>query len=254
MPLHRTYTRNLFSELGYRATWLPGAAVALGQVGVLDAGSLTHETSLEALGNDVPVTEQGVPEGSLDVTSNQGVSISFKAAGSLDERFKAVGTADAGALVQFSREDAVVVELRGVRSHRFVDLRVVKEALLDAVVAADDQARWDRDWMVVTEVVVAETATVLRVELVACAGGAAREEGSVTPHGLADAELESTPADRRDVGALVVAERGLTPFYKALRVRRNFWWLYDEVVPASGEVPDAEDLFAEADPAEDLGD
>lgn len=253
MPLHRTYTRTLFSELGYRATWLPGAAVALGQVGVLDAGSLTHETSLEALGVDAPVTEQGVPEGSLDVTSHQGVSVSFKAAGSLDERFKVVGTADAGALVQFSREDAVVVELKGVRSHRFVELRAVKEALLDAVVAADDQARWDRDWMVVTEVVVAETATVLvsssshaRVEL--------RAKGSVTPQGLADAELESTPADRRDVGALVVAERGLTPLYKALRVRRNFWWLYDEVVPASGEVPNAEDLFADADPAEDLED
>jgi len=253
MPLHRTYTRTLFSELGYRATWLPGAAVALGQVGVLDAGSLTHETSLPALGIEMPVTEQGLPEGSLDVTSNEGVSVLFKAAGAIDERFRAVGTAEAGALVQFSRENAVVVELKGVRSHRFVELRAVKAALLDAVVAADDQARWERDWMVVTEVVVAETATVLvsssssaRVEL--------RATGSVTPQGLADAELRSIPAYRHDVGTLVVAERGLTPLYKALRVRRNFWWLYDEVVPATGEVPDADDLFADADPAEDLRD
>lgn len=55
----------------------------------------------------------------------------------------------------------------------------------------------------------------------------------------------------RQLSTTIVAERGLTPLYRALRVKRNFWWLYDEVVTASGEAPDPDELFDSADPAAD---
>jgi hypothetical protein len=40
MALYKTYANDVYSELRYRATWLPGTAVGVGDVGRLDQGIL----------------------------------------------------------------------------------------------------------------------------------------------------------------------------------------------------------------------
>ena len=251
MALYKDFANDVYSELGYRATWLPGTKVSLGDVGRIEDGVLTVETTLARLGIAFEADSDAVPEGTLDYQSKNAVSVVLKAAGSLDGRFKVLTAADAGALVEFSRDRAVLMQLQAVTSSRIADQAGLKRALLAAVVAADDQRRWQRDWVVVTDVVNAESATILisggsssRLELKAAA--------SVAPASLADANAGLTMAASNQLSTTIVAERGLTPLYRALRVKRNFWWLYDEVVTASGEAPDPEELFDAADPAADV--
>jgi hypothetical protein len=43
----------------------------------------------------------------------------------------------------------------------------------------------------------------------------------------------------------------LTPLFRGLRVRRGFFWLYDEVLPAKTKVPPADKVFGGLDPADD---
>jgi hypothetical protein len=251
MALYRDFANDIYSELGYRATWLPGTKVRLGDVGRIENGVLKVETTLSSLATPFETDTDAVPEGSLDYQSKSGVSVVLKAAGSLDGRFKALTSADAGALVEFSNDKAILMQLKNVTSQRIANQANLRRALLSAVVAADDQKRWQRDWVVVTDVVNAGSATIVisggsssRLELKASA--------SVAPASLADATARLTTVIADQVSTKIVAESGLTPLYRALRVKRNFWWLYDEVVTASGEAPDPEELFDDADPAVDV--
>jgi hypothetical protein len=253
VALYSAYTKDIHKHLRYRATWLPGTPVALGDVGILDKGVLVPQTSLPRLGVDFEVQTDTVPDGTLDYQSANEVSIAIKAAGELNKRFNALAEADAGALVEFTDADSVLLQLRGVRVERVADQAALRRALLDAVVAADDQRRWDRDWVVVTDVVTAASATILiaggrgsRIELKAAA--------SVAPTSLADVDAGLTTVSESQVSTKIVAQNGLTPLYRGMRVRRNFWWLYDEVVTATGELPEADEVFADADPEEDSAD
>lgn len=251
MALYKNFANKIYSELGYRATWLPGTALALGDVGRLENGVLHVETSLDRLGIPFEAVEDSLPEGSMDFQSRNSVNVVLKAAGSIDGRFKALTQAEAGALVEFSDDDAVLMELKGVTSLRIADQASLKRSLLAAVVAADDQLRWDRDWIVVTDLVRAATATIL------ISGGSSsrvefRATANITPANLADVSAGLSAASSENVSTRIVAEQGLVPLYRALRVKQNFWWLYDEVVTASGESPDPDQLFDGADPAEDL--
>jgi hypothetical protein len=250
VALYSDYTKNIYSELGYRGTWLPGTSVTLGDVGIIRKGVLQPETSLKQLQIDFQVHGDAVPDGSFDYQSKKAVNILFKAAGDLNRQFKALAQADAGALVTFFQENAVLMQLRGVRVDRIADKKALKNSLLDAVVAADDQSRWDRDWIVVTDVVTAESATIL------IAGGSSsslelKASANIAPASLADANAGLSSAAESQVSTKIIAEKGLTPLYRGFRVRRNFWWLYDEVVTATGEVPDAEELFGDAEPESD---
>lgn len=251
MSLYKQFARGIYSQLGYRATWLPGTPVKLGDVGLLEGGVLKVETNLDQLGFAYQQQNDTRPDGSLDYQSENAVSVTLKAAGSLDGRFKALAQAEAGALVEFHKKNAVLMQLRDIRSDRIADIASLKTALLNAVVAADDQGRWLRDWVVVTEVVNAGSGTILisggsssRLEL--------KAEAKIVPVSLADVSAGlSTVAEER-VSTKIVSQKGLTPLYRAIRVKQNFWWLYDEVVTATGTAPDPEELFGDATPDDDI--
>nr|HPQ97404.1 hypothetical protein [Thiolinea sp.] len=157
--IHQRYTREIYDNLRYRPTWLPGTPIRLGSVGVIENGIFRPVTALAQLN----MAFDAVTDSSRDTisyNSKSGVSITFKAAGDSNPRFEAVTQGSAGALVEFSRDGAVVLQLKGAASHRIADQPALYRALLRAVVLGD-QAQWQRDWVVITEVVQAQSATIL---------------------------------------------------------------------------------------------
>jgi hypothetical protein len=249
--IHKTYTRSIYKQLRYRPTWLPGTPVELGTVGVLKDGIFRAVTDLHRLGLTYTAKMDPASDGALDYTSEKGVSIAFKAAGQLNTQFKALGEAEAGALVEFSEEDAIVMQNRGVTLNRIEDQPALMADMLRLLAVADDSKRWNRDWVVISEVAQVESATIVisvsgssRIEL--------KASGAVAPTSLADASANLTVASESQVSTKIIAESGLTPLYRGLRVKRDFWWLYDEVLPADASAPAAVDVFADADPEYDI--
>ncbi len=247
----KTYLSEVYGNLRYRPTWLPGTPLELGAVGVLDNGVFRQVTDLASLDIAYEVANDPVPDASLDFTSSNGVSIQLKAKGELNERFKVLAQADAGALVEFSRAGAVVLQLRGVVADRIRDQARLARDLLRSVIINDPSKRWLRDWVAVTDVVHAKSASIMisssagsRIELKAA--------GALAPTNLADASAGFSVASESAVSTKIIAEEGLTPLYRGARIKRKFFWLYDEVLPASAEAPDPEEVFGAAEPEDDI--
>jgi len=246
--VHHLYSKEIYSNLRYRPTWLPGTPITLGSVGLIEGGIFRAITSLDKL--DIPFEELiDTDRDSIDYSSSSGVSITFKAAGETNAKFEAIGSASAGVLIEFSRSGAVVLQFRGAANHRIADQPALYRKLLHSIVIGDEE-KWQRKWVVITEVVQSESATIVisnssnsKLELEA--------SGSIKPTSLVDLSGKLSVAKEFHVGTKIISESGLTPLYRGVRVKRKFLWLFDEVQPASSDTPDALDIFADADPDED---
>jgi hypothetical protein len=247
--VYKLYAKDVFENLKYRPTWLPGSPIELGAVGVIEEGIFRPITELKNL--DIPfAVKADSDQDAIDFASKNGVSVSFKAAGEANGKFQAVAKADAGVLIEFSREGAVVLQLRNVSLNRVADQSALSRELLRSMAVGDVSKQWQRDWVVITEVARAGRATIV----ISSSGHSKLElkaSGSAAPVSLVDASAALSVAAESEISTKVIAEAGLTPLYRGLRVRPAFFWLYDEVLPASAEPPPADKVFGAADPAED---
>lgn len=247
--VHQLYTRDVYENLKYRPTWLPGTPIHLGTVGVIEDGQFRAITDLKRLGISFEEIIDSDHD-TIDFTSKGGVSIAFKAAGEVNPRFQAVAEANAGVLVEFSRVGAVLLQMRDVSLNRIADQSQLRRDMLQAIAVGDQSKQWRKEWVVITEVARAGIATIVisnsgrsRLEL--------RASGSAASTSLADVSANFSVATESELSFRVIASEGLTPLYRGLRVKRPFFWLYDEVLPASNEAPPPDKVFGEADPAED---
>lgn len=249
--LHKQYTQDVYKHLGYRPAWFPDTKMDVGTVGVFEDGFFRRLTTLKDLGIDFGVVEDP-PDGEYDYASSNGVKVSFKAAGELNDQFKILAAADAGALVKFNRQGACLIQLRQVGTRYIANQPALYRKLLKAVQDTDEDRQWQREWVAITEVKTAGTATILisgsgdeRVEI--------KAGGTVAPNNLVDASAGLTFASTHDVATRILARSGLTPLYRGVRVKQSFWWLYDQVQLASPGQPNPEAVFVDADPEDDHG-
>lgn len=216
---YEQYTKELRKSLGYMPTWLPGVPVFLGDTGQLSDQLFNRVTHLEPLGIAFePVLDRS--SDSFEHQTSGEVSIETTAAGAPSTGFARIADAEAGVGINFGRENAVVLSLRDVRAHRVSDVSALERQIRERWDV------WDDHWLVVTEVVTATSATILisgsydsRVEL--------RAKANVGVEGLelANAEAHFEVAYSKGMHTQIVAASGLTPLFRAIRVRVgiDFW-------------------------------
>lgn len=154
---------------------------------------------------------------SFEYHSEGGASIATKAAGRL-VLGSSLAKADAGLVVKFTKENAIVFEASHCASTAIEDL----EALVKSIVKLSAARHWNPDWVVVTEVMQAKYATII-----ISAGRSAQIDlkatGKITPGGLrlADPEARFQAASYRDIAYKFIAEDGLTPLYRATGINQS---------------------------------
>jgi len=214
----KQYTRELFEKLSYLATWLPGVPLRVGDIGVVRNGYFQRVSSLESLGIPFAVRRSHA-SAQLDYASRGAVSVAFKAAGAIPPDGSVLPEASAGVVIRMNRENSVLFQVLGASFPSIEDqLSLEREIRLRHAAG-----RWDTDRFVVTEVLQARAATILiasssdaRVELSA--------RGSLSPANLSVAELDAgfEIAHVRGMHTRIVASEGLTPLFRAKRLRNRF--------------------------------
>src|SRR5262245_37804738 len=209
------YVKEMTKRFGYMATWTPGVPIELGDVGVVRDNVFTRVTSLRSL--DIPVEVRSDPtEESIDYSSSGSVSLTFKAAGQAPAAGSALVQAEAGLVIEFTRDGAVVFKAAGCVTPSIEDV----EALKKQVLARYREGRWNKDWAVVTEVVRARAATILlserrgaRVEI------SARGKVDAGAIDLTNVDIGLTVVSKRDMETTLISQGGLTPLFKARSVQ-----------------------------------
>lgn len=219
--LQEIYFREVSRALRYLPAWMPNAKVELGDI--IDRTTLERKSNIRSVaGVGVTfATRDASTRASFEYSTARGVSISAKVAGRIAPG-SSLGRAEAGMIVKFSQENAVVFEASGCTGSAIEDLVTLGSRVLALSRARPDD--WNDDWVVVTEVVRARCATVLisgdrsaQIDL--------KANGALAPAGiaLADPNARLAAKEFRDIAFRCIAETDLTPLYRAFAIKRGFF-------------------------------
>lgn len=213
--LPERYTKDVYRGIRYLASWLPSSAVAVGNVAVLQKGSLELVTTAEALGLSTQtiigpsVAERGwVSQRTVTVAPKVGAS------GPLDSSLG--GGAEMN--IEFKAKHAILLRAERSREKSLDHLGQIKKEML----RLHEEGEWETDWILVTHVVHARRLIVLISNEKGASAQLRLSAGAVQDAGAlitANGELDVT-----NLQGMALSEVGIknaTPLYQALRVRKR---------------------------------
>ena len=211
----KRYTDELHRQFHYYATWLPTSPVELGSIGTFDNNEFTRTSHLHDRGIEYE-TYDTPGKSDLDYSSEGGVTISPKFSGKVPAAGSVLSQVDAGFTVNFSKKNAIVFRAKGTVCTSIKD----QVKLGRDIKKKYEEGKWDKRWVVITELVKADSATILisssvdgKVELKANANVGAKKLD------IADVSLELGIAFEKNIETKIVAEQGITPLFKVRRGR-----------------------------------
>ncbi|QIL40707.1 hypothetical protein G7074_16410 [Pedobacter sp. HDW13] len=215
----KNYLSHMSRQIGYRATWDPGRPLKIGFIGKLDSsGVLAIYSSLENEGipMDIFVDDSTAD---MDFTSSDSVTISMKVSGSAPVLGSALTLSEAGVNFEFKNDEGIVFQTTGNKTSQLINLGKITKLILEKY----EDGSWDEDWVVVTELVSADSATIIisnssgaNLDLKANAGiGASGIK-------ITDAALDFSVARQHGSTLKYIAQNGLTPLYKIMGIRDPF--------------------------------
>jgi len=241
--LHKIYTTELHSSLGYLATWLPASKLELGDLMTAGDAGLIRIGHIRDQG--VSFTPHAGPSRAIyEYSSSNGVSISLKLAGQAMAG-TSLGDAEAGLVVKFGRGNALVFEASGCSSTAIADVASLGRAIEKRYAAG----KWDRNWMLVTELVSAKAATII-ISSSQSAQIDLKATGKIGPGTirLSDVDAKLEAKHTVDIGFKTIASTGLTPLYRASGIKWS-WLGAGRFRPRSTEATPGEGTaFADLEP------
>jgi len=227
------YLSHISGNAGYRANWEPNRPLELGMIGKLTNGIFDVVSTLQQEGLQ-PEALKDVTPGELDYTSNQTVDIDIKLAGKAPVAESVLSEADAGFVLDFKSENAVVFQVKDSLTHQIVNIAKLEKDILPRF----KDGTWPKDWLIITQLLEAVSATIIisnssnnKIELKATANvGTSNLK-------LTDASLGLNVAKEKGSSLKVIAQAGITPLYRVMGIRHP---LFGKVqLDSKGVAPDA---------------
>ena len=225
----QVYQREMHDRIGFFATWLPGDAIEVGDVGTLEDGRFRKFSSLKELG--VPFRVSHKPNSQdLHYSSRSGASMDVAAAAAIP----GIPGVSADINVKFDHSGAFLFHASKLRLEQLED----RDSVFKAMVECYQRKRWNKEWFLVESLHHADCATVIVAEE-GSAGLMLKAQAPLVLGPLPLADPKVTLDFRSSHGRVthVLAGRGLRPLYSCLRVKDG-WFSDPEVVAVRGQGPD----------------
>ncbi|HLF63265.1 MAG TPA: hypothetical protein VI603_05920 [Saprospiraceae bacterium] len=213
----KQYLNEINNRFQYRATWEPNKTLAIGDIGILEKGIFSLRSTL-AKENIPPTIRTDENEGSMKYTSEGAVDITAKLSGQTSMPQSGLAQGDAGITIQFKKQDAVVFQINGSRTHQIENTGEIEREVLQRF----RENKWPKDWVIITELVQAKEATILisnskdsKIELKANANVHAASDLDI-----ADAQLQFGVVAKRGIATEIIAKEGITPLYRVSGIKK----------------------------------
>lgn len=216
----KSYVRSVWDQTRYVAAWIPLSKVELGEIYKVHKGVPQRVGTLADWDVEWTVAPESEKRGSWTAKSERGVDISTKFEGKTPDGvvLKNLAVADAGVIVKFTDKDSYVVSLSEVTIQQMENTRALGPQLRKRFFDLFDG--WDAAWLVVSEVLRANSGTFLmsssgssQVEL--------KANASVAPGGVTIADLASgfTRVGDSSGSDDFVGEGQISPMFKAVKLK-----------------------------------
>lgn len=210
----RLYQEEMHNNVGFFATWLPGNALDLGDIGILEGGRFRTVGSLRELGVGTFDTREGTPQNmSYSAAADKKVGVTAGVSTPVD--------AVKGELsIRFTKQGGYVFEAARIRNIEIAD----RMALGDRMMELEAQSKWKKEWLVVDAVYKAGSATIIVSE--DDSSEIVLKASTTLPIGslpLADPSLGLSVSSYTGKITHVVVQSDLTPLYSCLRIRHSMF-------------------------------
>jgi len=194
-------------NLGFYATWLPGEAINVGDVGVLKGGRFRCLSSLRELGIRAVTAQTGTLV-DVQYTSTRGTSISTSAGVNA-----VVGSGQI--TIDFSDAGAFLFHAMQMRPTRLENRAEVSDDILHAY----EIRKWEKEWLLIEAVHIAKSTTVVisedsKARLVL----SAEAKGPIASLPLADPNASFSVVSTQGRLFHTIGARELRPLYSCLRL------------------------------------
>jgi len=213
------YAKELYTRFGYVATWTPATPVSLGDVGEMDGNVFRRVSSLKEMNVPFDIRKASNKE-DLIYTSESGVNLNFKAAGSPIVAGSSLLVQKAGATIDFHKGAGVVFVAKDCVSPSIED----QISLGKELIRRYNLGEWDAKHVVVTEIKQADSMSAFisessggKLELVA--------ENSLQLGTLSFADLNAnfSVGASSGINTQIIAKEKLTPLFRVRQVKASFW-------------------------------
>lgn len=216
----KEYLKELNKKFFYRANWEPTKPIRIGDIGKIEKGVFSVYSNLEKQGipMEVRIAEN---QGNLEYNSSGGVKISKKLSGETSQAVSHLSEGDAGIVVEFNKDRSIAFKANGTKIEMLENLGEIEQA----VKAKFKNDEWPKEWVIISELVTADEATILiskssnaKLELKANAKIGAGEQLD-----LANGSLELSPQMSQGISTQIIAKEGLSPLYRAAGIKKSWW-------------------------------
>jgi hypothetical protein len=229
------YTSEIYNELGYFATWLPGGSVGLGDFGPADGRLYVRQGSLKSLGFKFKPTQQG-PALNIEFSSRNAVNVTVQVKGE-SKNLPNIPNGQAGIDLSFSRSGACVLVLRNAREWTIENLYQFQRDVL--AYYKRHYSEWAKDFIVISSIVQAKSASIIIADDTSSHFSVATD-ADITAGliDLANASLNFSVKNSRDVSTKIISQADLQPLFRAFRIKDS--WLNGPRVNtlASADLPE----------------
>jgi hypothetical protein len=214
------YSRGIKRKMkNYWAAWPSWTRYNLGDVGVLNGHVFEKEATLAEIGIAYSVQE-GADASPLDISSESGVTLEFKLAGQTNSAFTSIVEAEAGVKVEFGQTGAFIIEAPEIFESEVTE----RLALQKDIIRAYRDGRWEKEWLVITRLVRAPSATVL----ISRSSDAALEVAatanlSAVVTALGDANAGITVRKQHGDTLNMLCGENVTPLFQLSRLKTSFF-------------------------------
>jgi hypothetical protein len=214
------YSKGIKRKLkNYWAAWLPGTRFAIGDIGTLNGYLFEKVGTLGQLGLKYYEQEDADPS-PLDISSEFDVTVSLKAVGETDSSFANIAVAEAGLKVEFGTQGAFILQAPEMFASEVGDRLNLQLQIIDAF----RRGKWEKDWLVITYLLKAPSATVL----ISKSSNSSLElaikaylSGTVAALGAADAGISIRYKKGDTVN--MIGGKNVTPLFQLSRLKTSFF-------------------------------
>jgi hypothetical protein len=213
------YTDEMKKNFGYYATWQPGVEIQLGHIGIFKDNAFTHISDLASMGIQFEI-EADLSKVNLEYNSKGSITVATKVSGTAPPTGSVLTTADAGIIIEFSKESATLFKANNTVTPMIRDTIKLGDEILKLYLAG----KWNKKWVVVTELVKAESATIIisnnsagKIELKANANV------NTANIDVADVKFDFSVQYAKGLETKIIAEDGITPLFKIMGMKTGIF-------------------------------
>lgn len=245
----KQYTNEMKRKFGYYATWNPGVPLQLGDVGIFKNNVFTKISDLESFQITFDIREDQT-EVDLEHSSQGSVSVTTKLSGTVAPHGSVLADADAGIVVEFGKDNSTLFKANKTVSPTIKDTIQLGNIVLELF----KQGKWNKNWAIITELVKAESATIIisnssnsKIELKANANVDAPS------FDIADANFEFSTLISKGLETMIIAAEGITPLFKCMGIKTGIFVppvfrakginAFDLLTPDAAKEKHSEDIY-----------